>query len=309
MSGWPRLDYRAEKGVYETVHLYLQLVGKLPLRLHPWINHGWHVALKVSPRGFITRRMPAGGRSFTVEFDCCDEVLDIRCDRGDHKTVALHGQPLCELHRELSEALTSLDLPAPLHGKPNEIADPIAFSRDTRPRPWDGAVVRRLHAAFASVDEVFAGFRAPYRGKSSPSHLFWGSFDLAVTRFSGRSAPPHPGGIPNLSDAVTREAYSEEVISAGFWLGGSGVEEAAFYTYAYPSPEDLANARVAPDDARWQADLGEFILPYRAVAESSDPPATLTEFLDSAYSAAARLADWPDIAVARSEGLGRPPAI
>jgi hypothetical protein len=221
----------------------------------------------------------------------------------------LHGQPVADLYHELSSALGELGLPAPLHGKPNEVEDPVTFSRDHRPRAWDDGVIVRLHEAFAAADRVFTAFRAEYRGKSSPSHLFWGSFDLAVTRFSDRRAPPHPGGIPNLPDNVTREAYSDEVISAGFWLGGSGVDEAAFYAYAYPAPEGFRDAAVAPDAAYWHADLGEFVLPYRAVAQAADPDPVLLDFLRSTYETAAQLADWPRGKVAAPAPLGHPPSV
>src|SRR5690606_38982436 len=204
--------------------------------------------------------------------------------------------------------LAKLGLPAPLHGAPNEIPDPVPFAEDRRPRAWDPDAARRLHGAFLCADRNFNAFRALYRGKSSPSQLFWGSFDLAVTRFSGRPAPIHPGGIPNLPDAVTREAYSHEEISAGFWPGGGGLEEAAFYAYAYPSPEGLAARTIAPAGASWSEALGEFVLPYATVRAAGDPDGAVQAFLKSTFEASAALLDWPpDLVVAGEPRFGRPP--
>ena len=200
-------------------------IGKLPLRLHPWINHGWHAALRVTPRGAITRSIPADGRQFTVELDFLAAEIRVECDRGSQSALPVRGKTIAQVQADLFALLASLELPAPLHGGPNEIPDPVPFAEDRRQRDWDGDAAVRLHAAFARADACFNVFRSLYRGKTSPSHLFWGSFDLAVTRFSGRGAPVHPGGIPGLPDRVTREAYSHEEISAGFWPGGVGFEE------------------------------------------------------------------------------------
>jgi hypothetical protein len=191
---------------------------------------------------------------------------------------------------------------------PNELPDPVPFAKDERPREWDGDAARRLHGAFLSADRCFNAFRSLYRGKTSPSHLFWGSLDLAVTRFSGREAPEHPGGVPHLPDEVTREAYSHEVISAGFWPGGGGVDEAAFYAYAYPVPDGLSACPVGPAAAEWNEALGEFVLPYAAVRSATDPDAVLMEFLDSTYAAAARLLDWPPgLVIGAAPSYGVPP--
>jgi len=306
---WPRLDYGADKGTIESLHLLLQLIGKLPLRLHPWINHGWHLALRMTPRGAMTRSLPAGPRQFAVELDFLDGAIRIECDSGSQAELPVAGKTIAEVHGELSDLLASLGLPAPLHGAPNEIPDPVPFAEDDRPREWNADAGARLHGAFLCADRGFNAFRSLYRGKSSPSHLFWGSFDLAVTRFSGREAPVHPGGIPNLPDTVTREAYSHEEISAGFWPGGAGFEEAAFYAYAYPTPDTLAEQRVVPDAAFWQPDLREFMLPYAKVREAADPDAELQRFLDSTFEAAAALLDWPPgLIVDRTPSYGKPPA-
>jgi hypothetical protein len=308
VSEWPCLDYRADRGTIETVHLLLQQIGKLPLRLHPWINHGWHVALRITPRGAITRPLPAGGRNFTVELDFLDGAIGVGCDNGARSGLPIAGKTIAQVHRELSDLLARLQLPAPLHGMPNELPDPVPFAKDERPREWDGGAARRLHGAFLSADRCFNAFRSLYRGKTSPSHLFWGSLDLAVTRFSGREAPEHPGGVPHLPDEVTREAYSHEVISAGFWPGGGGVDEAAFYAYAYPVAAGLSECPVEPAAAAWDEALGEFILPYAAVRSAADPDAVLMEFLQSTYAAAARLLDWPPgLVIGPTPSYGVPP--
>ena len=308
-KAWPRLDYAADRGTIETLHLLLQLVGKLPLRLHPWVNHGWHVALRLSPRGFVTRSLPAGERHFTVELDVLEAEIRVECDTGSQAAVPVARQSIADVHRALSKLLTDLGLPAPLHGAPNEIPDPVRFAEDRRARDWDAAAARRLHAAFLCADRGFNRFRALYRGKTSPSHLFWGSFDLAVTRFSGRGAPLHPGGVPGLPDAVTREAYSHEVISAGFWPGGGGFERAAFYAYAYPTPVALSVQPVEPAAAFWHRNLREFLLPYDDVQAAADPDAELQRFLQSTFAAAATLLDWPPgLVIDEPVWFGRPPA-
>ena len=308
MSRWPPLDYAADKGTIETLHLLLQLIGKLPLRLHPWVNHSWHLALRMTPRGAITRSLPAGERQFAVELDFLEAAIRVECDNGSQSALPVAGKPIAEVHAALSALLGELGLPAPLQGAPNEIPDPIRFSEDMRMREWNADAARRLHGAFLCADRNFNVFRSLYRGKSSPSHLFWGSFDLAVTRFSGRSAPVHPGGIPSLPDTVTREAYSHEVISAGFWPGGGGFGEAAFYAYAYPTPEGLAGAAVQPAGAFWHRDLREFILPYADLRQAPDPDRELQRFLDATFAAAAALLDWPGgLVIGERPSWGRPP--
>jgi hypothetical protein len=308
MSPWPKLDYAADKGTIETLHLLLQLIGKLPLRLHPWINHGWHAALRITPRGAATRSLPAGAGHFSVELDFLDGLIAITCDTGSRSVSPVAGKTVANVHGDLAALLAGLGLPAPLHGAPNEIPDPIPFAQDRRAREWNADAARRLHGAFLCADRNFTAFRSLYRGKSSPSHLFWGSFDLAVTRFSGRAAPAHPGGVPNLPDAVTREAYSHEVISAGFWPGGGGFDEAAFYAYAYPAPAALGEQEIEPAAAFWHRDLGEFILPYAKVSEAADPDGELQRFLRSTYDAGAALLDWPDgLVIAPGPAFGHPP--
>jgi hypothetical protein len=308
MSAWPKLDYAADKGTIETLHLLLQLIGKLPVRLHPWINHGWHVALRLTPSGAVTRSLPAGARYFAVELDFLEGAIKVDCGNGFQSVLPVAGKTIAKVSRELGSLLADLGLPAPLHGAPNELPDPIPFAEDERPREWDADAARRLHEAFLCADRNFNLFRSLYLGKSSPSHLFWGSFDLAVTRFSGRGAPAHSGGVPNLPDSVTREAYSHEVISAGFWPGGGGFDEAAFYAYAYPTPAGLADQDVEPDAAFWKAELGEFILPYAAVREAADPDFEVQRFLNSTFVAAGGLLEWPQgLVIDPPPSVGRPP--
>ncbi|MEO6153260.1 MAG: DUF5996 family protein [Croceibacterium sp.] len=308
MSEWPRLDYTADKPTIESLHLLLQLVGKLPLRLLPWTNHSWQVTLRMTPRGAITRSLPGGARQFSAELDFLDGTIRVACDSGSQSVLEVAGKPIAEVHSELSALLAALGLPAPLYGRPNEIPDAVRFVEDDRPRAWDPECARRVHRAFLLADRELVAFRSLYRGKSSPSHLFWGSFDLAVSRFSGRTAPPHPGGFPGLPDAVAREAYSHEVISAGFWPGNDACPQAAFYAYAYPTPEGLGGSAGLPGAAGWNGELGEFLLPYAAVRTAPEPSALVQEFLDATYAAAAERLAWPsDQVVAATPAFGRPP--
>lgn len=289
---WPQLDYEADRPVIETIHSYLQLIGKLPTRGLPWCNHSWHLALRVVPRGFRTYPVETPHGEVEILFDCLSGSIACEGSDGFAGAIALEGQTVAELYADLSALLREAGATVDVSGSPNEVEVAIPFTEDTAPRPWEADTVKRIHRAFADANRVFERFRTGYVGKSSPSHLFWGSFDLAVTRFSGREAPLHPAGFANLPDAVTREAYSHEVASAGFWLGGNGVEEAAFYAYGYPSPDGLAQARVDPDAARWDGELGEFVLPYSVVRASHDPEAELMRFLESTFSAVSEKGRW-----------------
>ena len=290
---WPRLDYAADRAVVEALHAYLQVVGKLPTRALPWCNHGWHLALRVVPRGFRTYPVETAGGEAEVLVDCLSGQVEVTNSAGFAGAIGLSGQTVAAFHDELSRLLSEAGVVTSIAGTPNEIADAIPFAEDTRPQVWNLDTVRRCQRAFADAARVFERFRTGFVGKCSPVHLFWGSFDLAVTRFSGRAAPLHPGGIPNLPDRVTREAYSHEVASAGFWLGGGGVDEAAFYAYGYPTPQGLAGRAIEPRAAAWHAPLGEFVLPYAAVQSADDPEAVLHQFLESSYRAVADAADWP----------------
>ena len=304
---WPKLDFETDRPVIESLHAYLQVVGKLPTRALPWCNHSWHLALRVVPRGFRSYPVFFDGGEAEIILDCLSSAVALETSTGFADGFEIAGQSVAEFHRQLTELLGHAGVATDISGAPNEVEEAIPFARDTRPRAWDEATLARLHRAFADVNRVFETFRTGFVGKSSPSHLFWGSFDLAVTRFSGREAPLHPGGFPNLPDRVTREAYSHEVASAGFWLGGGGVEEAAFYAYGYPTPDRLADAEVGPDDAYWHADLGEWLLPYASVRKAADPAAALLRFLETSYAAVADRAQWDRAALDIPPGVyGRP---
>jgi hypothetical protein len=289
---WPALPYQAWKDTCVTLHLWAQIVGKVRLTLTPWVNHSWHATLYVTARGLTTSPIPYDdGRAFQIDFDFIDHALFVRASDGAERRLPLRAQPVAEFHDALLAALSELEMPVRIHGSPNEVPDPIPFREDREHAAYDHEYAQRLWRVLVQVDRVFKQFRTSFLGKVSPVHLFWGSFDLAVTRFSGRSAPLHPGGLPHLPDAITREAYSHEVSSAGFWPGGGGLD-AAFYSYAYPAPDGFTDARVAPEAAHYDDALGEFLLPYDAVRCSSDPDATLLAFLESTYRSAADLGRW-----------------
>ena len=289
---WPPLAYEEWKDTAATLHLWTQIVGKIRMVQTPWINHSWHVTLKVTPRGLSTGPVPHGERTFSITFDFQDHRLVVEDCSGDQRTVPLQEQTTAQFYRSVMAALGELDLAVSINTRPNEVEDPIPFEQDEVHRHYDPDAAWRFWRVLLQVDRVFHQFRARYLGKSSPVHFFWGSFDHAVTRFSGRKAPEHPGGIPNLPDSVTREAYSHEVSSAGFWPGGEVLPEPIFYSYAYPGPEGFSARPVGPSAAYWHDTLGEFVLPYEAVRTSDDPEAALTEFLQSTYEAAAETGAW-----------------
>ncbi|MCY7281054.1 MAG: DUF5996 family protein [Sphingomonas bacterium] len=285
-----------------TLHLASQLLGKLRVAHAPWINHGWHVTLHSIASGLITDPTAAAdGRSFTLALDLCKHGIGLHVSDGASDRVALaDGLTIADLHRDFVAMLDRHGLPSSFHGTPNEIADALPFADDHAPRAYRRDSAERLRDMLALIVPIFDKFRAGFSGKASPVHFFWGSFDLAVTRFSGRTAPPHPGGVPGLPDRVTREAYSHEVSSAGFWPGNAGMAaEPIFYSYAYPEPAGFRDAAVKPDGAAFDTELGEFVLPYAAVASAADPEATLTVFLESTYAAAANLAHWDRPALER----------
>ncbi len=291
-DAWPAIPFLEWQPTAAALHLYLQIVGKYRLAHSPWVNHSWHATFYVTPRGLTTSLVPDGRGGVEIHFDLVDHVVRGQCGSGATETFPLGAMTVAEFHSKFVDMLSALNASPTFHGSPNELPDPVPFAEDSTPRPYDADAVSRFHRAMVSVNHVFQLFRTGYRGKVSPVHLFWGSFDLAVTRFSGRSAPLHPGGIPHLPDDVTQEAYSHEVSSAGFWAGGGPIEEAAFYAYAYPGPEGFAEAPVQPDEAYYDTAFGEFILPYDAVRGSRNPEATLMAFLESTYEAAASLGDW-----------------
>jgi hypothetical protein len=303
-SEWPALPYRDWQDTYATLQLWTQIVGKVRLAQTPWLNHSWHVTLYVTPRGLTTSPVPCDAGAFQIDFDFIDHALLISTSDGGERRLSLAGKSVADFHDQLMAALAELGIRVRIHGRPNELPDPIPFREDRKHASYDADAAQRFWRVLLQADRVFKQFRTGFLGKVSPVHFFWGSFDLAVTRFSGRKAPLHPGGIPHLPDAVTREAYSHEVSSAGFWPGGGAIDYPAFYSYAYPAPQGFAAAPVRPDAAFFHDALGEFILPYDAVRGAAAPDETLLDFLQSTYEAAASGAGWDRAAL---EGpLGRP---
>jgi hypothetical protein len=299
---WPALPLDAWRDTYATLHLWLQIVGKVQLALTPWVNHGWHVALRVTARGLGTGVLPLHDGAMQMEFDFPGRVLRIVRSDGRSSTLPLEPQTVAAFHQRLMDELKRLGVSVRIHSRPNEVRDPIPFAEDDVHASYDAGYAERFWRVLVSCDRVFNDFRARFLGKCSPVHFFWGSPDLAVTRFSGRTAPLHPGGIPGLPDRVTQEAYSHEVSSAGFWPGGEPIEYPAFYSYAYPEPEGFADWPVTPAAAFYSTDLREFILPYHAVHEARDPDETLLAFLQTTYEAAAARARWDRESLERSPG-------
>lgn len=300
-SAWPRLPRLDDwQDTFETVHLWTQIAGKIRLENTPLVNHWWNVPLYVTPRGLTTSAIPHRSRSFEIDFDFIGHELRIATSDGARRAFSLGPMTVAEFYERIMRSLDELSISAKIHPLPVELPDPIQrFSDDTRHSSYDPGPVETFWRALLQADRVFTDFRARFLGKVSPVHFFWGAFDLAVTRFSGRPAPPHPGGAPNVGDWVMREAYSHEVSSAGFWPG-AGLGEAAFYSYAYPEPDGFRDFPVKPEAAYFHADLGEFVLPYEAVRGAKDPDATLLDFLQSTYEAAAELAQWDRPALERS---------
>jgi hypothetical protein len=289
---WPEIPYPPWRETCAALHLYAQIVGKYRLARTPWVNHAWHATFYVSARGLTTSLIEDGPGGIEFELDLLDHRVVGRASDGRLARMALEPMSVAVFHRRFLELVRELGGTPKLHGRPNELPHPVPFSEDHEQRPYDAEAVGRFHRAVVSVDRVLQFFRTSFLGKVSPVHLFWGSFDMAVTRFSGRDAPPHPGGIPSLPDEVTREAYSHEVSSAGFWPGGAGTDFPAFYAYAYPAPPGFERALVKPQAAYYDTSLREFILPYDAVARAPEPEAALIEFLQSTYDAAATLGHW-----------------
>jgi hypothetical protein len=298
-GSWPALDYAAWQDSCATLHLWTQIVGKIRLAHAPLVNHWWQVPLYVTSRGLTTSAMPYGARTFQIDFDFIDHQLRIDVSDGRRDSFPLVPRSVADFYGEVIGRLRALDLETRIWTMPVEIADPIAFEQDHTHAAYDPAKVTRFWRALAQIDQVFTVFRSRFLGKASPVHFFWGSFDLAVTRFSGRPAPLHPGA-PNIPDCITREAYSHEVSSCGFWPGNGGFGRPAFYSYAYPEPAGFADAAALPTGAYYSKEIGEFILPYDAVREASAPRELLLDFLESTYRAAADLGNWDRAALERS---------
>jgi Family of unknown function (DUF5996) len=291
-TSWPELPRLSWRDTCATLQLWTQIVGKIRLTLSPWLNHSWHVTLYVTGRGLSTSPIPYGTRNFDIEFDFIDHVLRISVSDGATRQFALAGHSVASFYTRIMADLAGLGIHVTIDEMPNELPDPVRFPLDTAHASYDAVAVRRLFAILVNADRVFKQFRTGFLGKASPVHFFWGSFDLAVTRFSGRRAPRHPGGVPSLPDAVACEAYSHEVSSAGFWPGSGAIDYPAFYSYTYPEPDGFRATRVKPDAAFFSEALGEFVLPYDAVRTADDPDKALLDFLQSTYEAAANAAKW-----------------
>lgn len=291
-KSWPALPTDEWIDTIEALHLWTQIVGKIRLGYSPWLNHSWSVTLYVSTKGLRTSMIPIGNEGVELEFDFTCHQLDIHTTTGQHRSIPLRTQSVADFHRAVLDAMDSVDMPVTIHPMPSEIPDAIPFDQDTAQRNYTPDHANALWRALVQADRVLTRFRADFKGKASPVHFFWGSFDLSTTRFSGRSAPPHPGGIPNFPDDVAQEAYSDEVTSVGFWPGNRDAPEPIFYAYAYPTPDGFSNAAVRPADAAWLDELGEFVLPYATAIAADDPDDMLMSFFDSTHAAAADLADW-----------------
>lgn len=291
-DAWPALPYDAWKDTLATLHMWTQIVGKIRLTQTPWMNHAWHVPLYVTARGLGTSPIPWRDLVFELDFDFIDHLLRIGVSDGRTRTVLLEPRSVADFYRDLFRQLDELGLQVRIEARPNEVPMAIPFDQDEQHAAYDPDYANRFWRVLVQADRVFKQFRAGFIGKASPVHFFWGSFDLATTRFSGARAPAHPGGVPNCPDWVTREAYSHEVSSCGFWPGNDAAPAPLFYSYAYPQPAGFAQAPVRPAEARFDAAFGEFVLPYDAVRLAASPDAALLEFLQSTYEAAATLAHW-----------------
>jgi Family of unknown function (DUF5996) len=301
---WPELSIANWAGTCTTLHLWTQVIGKARLMQTPWLNHAWHVTLYVSARGVTTGPVPHGDEVFELELDLISQSLLVRTSQGGLREIALEAMSVASFHTAVEAALAELGAPVEIVGGPNEMAEAVPFDKDHAPRAYDPDYAHRWWRALLQADRLFKQYRTAFLGKSSPSHLFWGGFDLALTRFSGRTAPKHAVGFPHMPDAVVLDAYSHEVMSVGFWPGGDGAD-AAFYAYAYPEPEGFRDAKVGPAAARYETSLGEWLLPYDAVRKADDPDAMVLAFLNSAYDAAADLGKWDRDALECAPGRPR----
>ncbi len=298
---WPSLPLEEWKDTYATLHMWTQVIGKIRFALSPWVNHSWHVTLYVTSRGLTTSPIPYGEKTFEIDFDFIEHRLVIETSGGDVRSIELRPRSVADFYAEVMSTLRGLGFDIRIHTLPNEVQDPIPFEKDAEHKSYDPEYANRFWRILVQTDRLFKEFRARFIGKCSPVHFFWGSFDMAVTRFSGRTAPPHPGGVPHLPDVVAREAYSHEVSSCGFWPGGGPVPYPVFYSYAYPAPEGFKDAIVKPKGAFYSDGLGEFLLPYDEVRSSERPDAALLDFLQSTYEAAANLARWDRPALEREK--------
>ena len=289
---WPVLSYEKSKDTFETLHMWTQIVGKIKLATLPWINHSWHITLHITPNGLTTENMPYKDQSFKIDFDFINHQLKIFTSKNEQRQFDLRGISVADFYEKIFELLGELNIELKIKPVPVEIANPIPFKDDSVHASYVEEDVKAFHQSLILIEKVFLKFRSGFKGKASPIHFFWGSFDLALSFFSGRRAPKHPGGIPGLPDRVAEEAYCREVSSAGFWPGNEMLPEPAFYCYLYPEPEGYKTAEVQPGKAYYNSNLGEFVLPYAAVQQSEDPENALLQFLKSTYAAGADLAKW-----------------
>ena len=289
---WPALPFAEWKATAKTLHMWTQVVGKIRLALTPWINHSWHVTLYLTARGLTTSPIPFGPRLFEIRFDFISHELRLLTSDGALKVIPLGPQTVARFYHAVMSALAELAIETHFSTTPNEVDPAIPFEKNETDSAYDPEYANRFWRVLLQSDRVFKEFRSEFCGKCSPVHFFWGSFDLAVTRFSGRRAPPHPGGVPHLPDAVTREAYSHEVSSLGFWPGNETMPDPIFYSYAYPEPRGFSEATVQPAFASYNPQLKEFVLPYEKMRQSDSPDAALLEFAHSTYDAASTLGNW-----------------
>ncbi|MEM8816693.1 MAG: DUF5996 family protein [Pseudomonadota bacterium] len=301
-ADWPELPWEAWSDTATTLHLWTQVIGKIRLVQTPWINHSWHVALYPTARGLTTSPLAFDGDTAELSFDLIDHQLLIQVSDGRERHLSLRDRSVADFYHAVLDNLRQLGLPCDIHSVPSEIAEAIPFEEDHEHHRYDPEYANRFLRVLLQVHRVFTEFRAGFTGKVSPVHFFWGSFDLAVTRFTGRAAPTHPGGVPNFPDWVAAEAYSHEVSSAGFWPGGGGTDFPAFYSYAYPAPDGFANGAVEPADAYWSKELGEYVLPYDSVRNAASPDDCLLDFLETTYALASDKGGWPRAEIERPPG-------
>lgn len=292
MKNWPQLDFHLLQPTLETLHQWIQIIGKVRLKTMPWQNHSWHTSLYVTPTGFSTHGIPYGGRIFQIDLDIKHHKLLVHCSEFGALEIKLESMTTADFYHKLFGLLNKININVRIHPKPNEIDPAIPFVENTVNKTYDAEAATSLWLAMLRANEVFNQFRSEFIGKCSPVHLFWGAFDLAVTRFSGKEAPTHPGGMPNMSLEVMQEAYSQEVSSAGFWPGSADAPEPVFYSYAYPADPAFGKQKVRPSEAFYSEDMGEFFLKYEDVRSSENPEKTLHEFLQTTYEAAAITSGW-----------------
>lgn len=289
---WPVLEFNEIQDTLETLHHWIQIVGKIRLKTMPWQNHSWHVALYVSPKGFTTNPIPYEGRIFQIDFDFKQHKLFVECSNAGSVSMDLYPRTVADFYKELFEKLAELGIKVKIYARPNEMDPAIPFTENEINKSYDKDASQAIWKAMLKANEVFNHFRSEFIGKASPVHLFWGAFDMAVTRFSGKDAPPHPGGMPNMPVDVMQEAYSKEVSSAGFWPGSKNFPYPAFYSYAYPADAAFGKQKVQPEKAFWSDEMGEFFLKYEDVLKAEDPDNVLMLFLQSTYEAAANTSKW-----------------